>query len=1305
MLILNTHFVSLKQKIRLKDLKFKKLRLRRIRYRTLLIFFGIFATVLIGFNFWFIDHSEEALENLVYTQSRGKLRLKVNKFKFNWINNKIELQGATFYTTDSTAATTTRLNTPKITIKAKGFLPLLIKNHLLIDSIHLFSPDILIIRNMPREKKNVRRDSTAEKFSVAKEMGRITASINEAINVLKINRFILDNGSFSLIDKTKPDEAPFLVNKINIRLDNLQVDSSVTRKAAKKVAFTDDIAIQTSDQKIIFPGGRHVLNFKNFKFTLKNKRVEFDSCTIRANKGDSSKSAFTIFFNKLQLTNINFDTLYQAEVIQADSVFCTNPKIFLNIDGDRKTIKKNKKKIQNIDELVQQLIGDVMLNYVVVKNADININTIKKGKTSAFSATKNNFEIQGLNVRQNYERPVHVTRFIMALHNYETTLQDGRYAIAFDSVLFNDNAIRLDKFSFKEFGRNGIVKSVSMPNFQLRGLSWESLFYDNIFNANTAQFYKPTIFYATGSPKASQSKNVFETLADIGKIMNLTNLNILNGNITLNLNKGATLKLENTDLTLLADELTSSKKIKNIQHSIQTLFVKKGIFNKGATSATLNNIRLIENNNGISASGLILKDAGLNAKANDIRLNSIILDSANQTISINGLKWANAHIYINNNNTKGKTKNTPPKTNLSLRNISGNNSTILIQQADKKISAYLSNISIDEVLKKINKKTEIKGLKAIGQNLLMESPNQHFSIASLNVSDKNNSIIRDIHFRKFDDIDSIIINIPQIAIIPDITRIASGNITLNNIVLNEPEIFATLGHKDTVLKNIKKTAPEINLGTALLQRPKIQLTLINKNYLPSYITWNGIQEKSFIKLTDFHSTQNTPIDAKTVQIYLTNFEYTNVKGKRTATNDNKLNLLFNDVLVQKNETGATEWKTNANILSLDKLYFDNLGKKNAVLKLDKGDVRNIILNSKYVNTVGDIIKNSENLKITGTNGSFISVKNQVDWYNLGMHKKYFNVDSFTLRPLQSIEDYKIKKDFEEDYLAISSGVVNGGPVDLVKYQQDSILSIGTVELNNVNLLTLKDKRQEGNLKKFKPLPTSLILKIPTKLNIDSMRLKNMYVQYWEINPKTDTTGIIGVSNLNASISNIRNYNLQNNDSLYIHASANVINNLFTALHVKESYKDSLNTFLLKLTTGPISLLAFNNLLLPLVGARAKSGYLDSLRLQAIGNDNYSLGTMQMYYQNLKMQLMNKKDLQKQSFINKIISWLANTFIIRKNNYGKMSPAFFERIKEKSAINFYIKTTLSGIKSGIGLPGVKSKQKRYLRKSLTKNQPL
>lgn len=1290
----------MKTKINLRDLKLKKLRFKRLRYRTLLILLGIIATVVLAFNFWFIEHAEEALEQIVSSQSKGKLKLKVSKFKFNWINNKIELQEASIFSTDTTAATSYAVNTKKIDIKARGFLPLLFNREILIDSIRLSAPSVVFTRNKARKKLKDSLSKENSTFSVAEEMGRISKSITDVINVLEIEKFRLDDGSFSLVDKTRASEKPFAVNNIYIQLDNLQVDSTTTGKKGKqKISFTDNIAVRTFNQSIAFPGGRHFIAFKDFRVNLQNKRVEFDSCTLRAVKGDSSKTAFRIFFDKLQLTNINFDSLYSSETIIADSVYCSRPEIFLDIDGDRKgsgKLKEKKMGEERVDAVIQQLLGDLSLGYVGVKNADIDVNTITKGRTSTFSSRDNNFEIYQLKVRQNTDRPISLDKFVMSLHQYENVIRDGRFAISFDSVRFEDETISLSRFDFKEFDRGKTVKSFAMPSFQVKGLSWESLLYENVFSAKSAIFYDPTVTY-TLNRKKGRAKSLFETLNSIDDVMDLQNLGIYRGDISLNFSKGGSLHLSNTNIDLRANDFTSANKIKNVQRSVNILSFDKGVFKKGDFHAALKQVHLSENKSGLRATALEITGPGTRASATGIFIGSVILDSASQSILVDGVKWNKATVRLSSSpsekSSTGSKRNAPP---LVLRGIQGADTYIDLALNNNRITGNFNTILLNELVKKAATAPELKGLSLDGEKVLLEGPEIHVSVEKLNIEDNRHSVIEGIALKQLNEFDTIMAVIPRLTIIPNITEIVSGNLTLQGLVLQEPQLIATLGAKDSVGKKVKKTTG-IQIGSALLQKPDIDLTIINKQEAASHIRWDGTRANSYLKITNLASTPAAPLKADQIKMFLTNFEFITAKARKYATNDNKLNIELNDVALTKNGSGKMDWRTNLNILSLDQLAFDSLGGNNAVLELDKGDIRNVALNSKYIGSVSDIITNSKQLSINGTNGKFVTGKNTLKWHGFTVKDRVLGVDSFSLIPRQSVEEYRIAKAYNEDYLRIKTGRITGGPVNLEKYRQDSILSIGHIELNDVDLFTFKDKLQPDTAKRYKPLPAEMLKGLKGSLNIDSVRLNNMNVTYWEINPNTDTLGIIPVSDLNVLIRNIKNYDIKPDDSIYIMASANVLHQLHTTLDVSQSYIDTAGYMRMNLTTGPMDLTQFNTVLVPLVGARVFRGKLQSLQVQATGTNDAALGSAVMHYQGLNMGLLDKKNLPNQTFINKLVSRLAMALVIRKNNRGKESLVFFERWQDKSPVNYIIKTTLEGIKSSIGLPGAKKKLRKYNKK--------
>ena len=106
------------------------------------IIFGILVVLLIAFNFWFKAHARHLIEEMVESRSNGKLRLKMEKFKFNWFSKHMEVRQATFYSTDSADANATyRFYVDEIKLKVDALLPIVFKSRFIIDTITLVRPE------------------------------------------------------------------------------------------------------------------------------------------------------------------------------------------------------------------------------------------------------------------------------------------------------------------------------------------------------------------------------------------------------------------------------------------------------------------------------------------------------------------------------------------------------------------------------------------------------------------------------------------------------------------------------------------------------------------------------------------------------------------------------------------------------------------------------------------------------------------------------------------------------------------------------------------------------------------------------------------------------------------------------------------------------------------------------------------------------------------------------------------------------------------------------------------------------------
>jgi hypothetical protein len=182
--------------------------------------------------------------------------------------------------------------------------------------------------------------------------------------------------------------------------------------------------------------------------------------------------------------------------------------------------------------------------------------------------------------------------------------------------------------------------------------------------------------------------------------------------------------------------------------------------------------------------------------------------------------------------------------------------------------------------------------------------------------------------------------------------------------------------------------------------------------------------------------------------------------------------------------------------------------------------------------------------------------------------------------------------------------------------------------------------------------------------------------------------------MNLDMENIRNRDIGLNDSLFISMNALLMDSALIDLRLRQSYEDSLRSFLMTVRMKPTSLLFLNPVLMPLSNVKIISGKVDSLHMSAIGREYLSFGKMNMFYNNLRIQLVKDGDPDKTNFGLKMKSFIANNFIIRRNNNGRTGLVYFERLRDRSFFNYIVKMTFSGMATSIGVKKNRKYMKQY-----------
>lgn len=1198
----------------------------------------------------------------------------------------MELQNAIFYTTDSlNAPAAYQFRIYKVKVELESLWELVFHGRLLIDSLALIQPDIEAIRLKADPQEEVKN------MSISQEMGRIYNSVHDALEYLGAKKFSVDEGKFSLINRIDKEKKPITISHIHFIVD--KTDSIAPGRNP------DNMILRTHDQDIGLPDGRHRLGFRNLRINIRNRSIEMDSCTISAGKTEINQAAFRFFFDTLRLSSVDFSTLYKKDLIKADTVYCTKPGISLQLTlKDKADLKKP----PSLKKILQPLTGDLQLGYVGIMNAAINIVTTRKDHSTTFTSQNDNIEISGLHISSDSTDSLVVKSFAMAIRDYETLSRDSTLAFRFDSVKFNNNKVVLSNFTVKtQPGRQSLdaERSYRIPKLELSNLSWDELLFNRNIKASKAILYYPVLNYKRIKPRDENHRTkIFRDLGNIDAVTELQQLQVIDGQLNMELDPRTKIKLEDADVLVSSNELLGSRNIKSIQRSLNVVSFGKGVLSINDLKAELHKVHFTGKEDQLEVEEVIVYDPTktLSATAKNVVINELYYNDSTKSISIDGLEWEHGLVKLG-----AFPKSSPSsRSSILIKNIAGNNTIVQIEDSVQTISTLVSSISADELRKKQNEKTVITGLKAAGNNFSLQRKTLTIEAENFTINDKENSLFTNTCIEQTGESLSLIAAIPSADFVPDIQQIMKGHYHFDETTLTDP--FIHILNKHETKRTREQTGIKLTdfYGSGLtLKNPTLFIERQDSKG-SSFIKWNN-DKQSQIKnewhFKNINSIKNeNKISLSELEMNGPGFSYSDSKGKKFAITRGELHINAENISFHAQDDNTWKWMGNVTQVIVKNLSHFNIRHKGE-LSINDASASNISLSSASIKNIHAFLKNNPLFTINNSGGNFIDSNNFITWDKLSFDQtaNSLSIDSFTYTPTLSRDSFVLSHQYQADYITAKTNAIRMEGTDIESYISDSTLKTRKLTIENPVITAYRDATKPFKHGYIKYLPSIMIKRFPLLFSFDTIQMNGATITYSQVDKKTEKTGTIPLTHLNATLFPVRNYNLQTNDSLELHASALIMGKAPMQLIAKESYEDSLAGIHILLSANAADLTILNPALIPLVSAKLKSGWLDTLNMDVKADEYTAYGEMKMNYKNLKISIVKKGDPNAKTFLTRLGNFAANTFLLRHKNKDKHTgTVYFERLRERSFFNYLVKMTISGITSATGLKNNTKKLRQY-----------
>jgi hypothetical protein len=1370
---------------------------------------GIIAVVIIGLQIWFVYNAKDILIGIVESKSKGKVKLDLSNVKFNFLSNQLQIREGDLISTDtSTVPTSYHVKFSTLTLKVRSYWPLLLNRSLSLDSINIHNPVIEVLQ----WRKDTASRKSKDDLSVTQEMGRLYNSMLDVLEGFGIRRIVVNNASLKLVNKMDPASHPVWLT--NVYLNVLRKPGEDGHKAKEQ-----SVDLSSTDQSISLPGGRHQLSFKGFKLELFRKRIVLDSCTVTAVPNGISTSSYKIFFHKLSLIGVDFNAMSDLNLIRADSVYCEDPLFDVRLNPSDAVSKKKKDK-PDPEKIVRELTSDLDLGFVGVKDAGIHLNIVGKRPRSVFNSHKDNFEMRGLRINGDSASPVSVQRFDMLIRDYHLYNMDSSAVFGFDSIHFTNSKVLLSNFSILTTPSKFKIKSIrdfKFPRFELTGLDWYHLVFNQSVVAKEAVLTNPTIKYTRRTPLTEKKTNFFSTLQNMDSLMTLDRLSIIDGELNLNFGKSTTLDLHKVNLRVSSNELMSATNREGLRKAVDYFSVSNGLLKRKDLTARLINVQYLPNNI-VKADKLLVNSATntVNAEVNDVLIDNMLLDDRTETILVDGIQWNKATVALETSpDKKASGKNKSMSGSFDVKNVQGKNTQLLmnngitainssvqllkvgvltrdeggpVQVSDvhfagnnlsilsdaKRIKGSVGNIEIDNMLLKdeannitadgvrwnnaavdvnslvasksekdndgsltvknvagLNTKVNISNidgqvnsdihlvkagsLSKIGSNpfvaeallvkgktFAIRSKTLKANIDAYQVASDEESFVSQLNVDKITERDSLLVRSQRINFTADINSMLANDFHFIDVQAIMPTInmskWNTIAAIDTTpsgnaslrIDKLTVTQPEIIIGT----HRNDSTTLIN---IPAAAT-SGIKASQVV-------INSAGIQVGSMQVN-TDAAVLNSNGKVFGVDSGKVNIELSDLHLQKKD-GRSSWGGFIKVLALQNPNSLVMGKNKNRLVLEQASMGNLNLSSENTADINQLFKSNPAAWVHSGNGQYSDSNSVIKWYNAQYNNegKTLNLDSFSYNPALQRDSAIAKTPYQFDYMTFRSGAISFNGFDLEKYQQDSALVVSSINLKNPVLKVYRDKLKESLPNAHKSLPAESIRKIAGPVSIGKINIQDGEVYYTEKLDKSRAEGTLVFTRITGAVENVKSREHTAIDSVSVALNAHLMDKTIIDFRIKESYTDTALGFRMLLKMKPTEIALLNPVMVPLSNIKVTSGRIDSFELRAIAREHFAVGKMTMFYRDFRIKMISDGDANKSNFKNKMITFLANTFVLKNHNNDREALIFLERFRDKSFFNYLLKITFNGMGNSVGVGSNSKNLKGYKKLTELRGLPI
>ncbi|MEM7549114.1 MAG: hypothetical protein AAF363_05540 [Bacteroidota bacterium] len=1140
-----------------------------------------------------------------------------------------------------------------------------------VDFSTAYNQNKLFIESIFLEEPNIRTDARKKerKTTVGDEDNRLTTILGRLFEEIIISQLEVKNATLNSTFYPRGRKQQFKTKSMSMLLSDLELDSTAASRI-EDTFFYDHFEIQLSDYHFILPDSIHKLDIEDLYVSTKEDQIKAKGIHLKPRfTYDSLKmifkndhiSTFEVESDFVEADGVNIKRFLSSRRLNADNIRISSSAIKILESSKGKTHQESQK--MHLYPIIKKTFPSIDINEFKLEKSDLKIVSIEnpstvKGEITDLFLRLSDFSIDSTQHELDSGFFNHF-RFETSSKSLKLPLDDGAWILNVEGFNANNNEglVNFNEAVLKP-GKKRSKTELKLGQTFLFGLDFEKALNASLLIQDSISIENPNISLSVNGEKSNDKKKKTPFHIESKKI------NIKNGQVDLFEDDIQLMNFSKIDLSVIdfQTDFTDTLKLIPLSFGNFDLNIKKS----GILEPKLNYILSTEQIHASSnKASFAISNIEVKKNEGDSLFQGLKTDCKLRIpeITVGGLDYFK---LLNQNQFESEIFSIPEYAlSMNIYPPEGKKSPKDFKEFRmENIKTPFKDLSIDKVL---------------------------ISHGFIDVQFKDNQTFK---YYKSEDIDIRL----------DAVRLGKGGSKKPLFVISD-ELFVEAYSSNLQLVNaedslnIRKLKIDSKKGEILLNGVRVRnesFTGEKQNvYIDGQLDNATVQGLSFEHLLlenqlKFEIAEvNMPslyleIDRSIAQLSGQN----NEKNKGLAYGFNQIDVgklsLVNDTLslVIRDSQTSKSYNLDNTVLSALNINIDSVEKptvqdvlESSFFQLSVNNFNEYMDDSLYLLSVGSLKMNSQD--------------------------SIMKIDSIILEPQVGKYEYSRIKNYQTDWIRLEIPYTEFSGVDIISLVENNNLFAESISFFKSDLHVFRDKRvPRKKLDHKKKHPVEILLSLNNTVDVRSINIYDTDITYEEYAVGGYRSGSVLFGGLNADFQNLTNdQNSILTDSIM---SVNVETGLMGESQLFVNFQFDLSRpgfHNYQARMDDMNLTNFNKMLEYTDFIKVKSGKMNSLEMSVEANPVYSTGEMYFFYEDLKLQFINKKNYTTKGFGKALEDFFANTFVNSKNPaflHNRRGEIFYERDSAKSVFNYWSKSAFSGIVSSVGL-NKNRKELRQIRK--------